>query len=156
MKREIGSSHFQTGMLRAVVIAVIASIAASVALAQLHENTAGKRAPSKYDPLQAAPETARKRANPFAGDARATAAGGKLFEQHCSDCHGRKAGGTRRAPSLLSEEVQQAPPGALFWTLTNGVVRHGMPTWSKLPEPERWQIVTFLQSLTTKPAGRPE
>lgn len=23
-----------------------------------------------------------------------------------------------------------------------------MPVWSKLPEPERWQIVTFLQSLT--------
>jgi hypothetical protein len=35
----------------------------------------------------------------------------------------------------------------LFWVLTNGVVMRGMPVWSKLPEPERWQIVTFLKSL---------
>jgi len=75
------------------------------------------------------------------------AAGGKLFEQHCADCHGRKAGGARKGPSLLREEVQQATPGTLFWILTNGVVRRGMPVWSKLPEQQRWQIVTFLQSL---------
>jgi hypothetical protein len=31
--------------------------------------------------------------------------------------------------------------------LTNGVVRKGMPVWSKLPEPQRWQIVRFLKSL---------
>jgi len=53
--------------------------------------------------------------------------------------------------NLLREEVQQATPGTLFWILTNGVVRRGMPVWSKLPEPERWQIVTFLQSLKSPP-----
>jgi len=47
--------------------------------------------------------------------------------------------------------VQQATPGTLFWLLTNGVVRRGMPVWSKLPEPERWQIVAFLQSLRPQP-----
>jgi len=26
-----------------------------------------------------------------------------------------------------------------------------MPVWSKLPEPERWQIVAFLQSLRPQP-----
>jgi hypothetical protein len=30
--------------------------------------------------------------------------------------------------------------------LTNGVVRHGMPVWSKLPEPQRRQIVSYLKS----------
>jgi mono/diheme cytochrome c family protein len=44
--------------------------------------------------------------------------------------------------------VQQATPGTLFWILTNGVVRRGMPVWSKLPEPQRWQIVSYLKSLT--------
>jgi hypothetical protein len=58
-----------------------------------------------------------------------------------------KAGGTRKGPNLLREEVQQATPGTLFWILSNGVVRRGMPVWSKLPEQQRWQIVTFLQSL---------
>jgi mono/diheme cytochrome c family protein len=58
------------------------------------------------------------------------------------------AEGGRKAPSLLAEQVQQATPGTLFWILTNGVVRHGMPVWSKLPEPQRWQIVSYLKSLT--------
>src|ERR1039458_2643568 len=48
-------------------------------------------------------------------------------------------------------QVQQASPGTLFWILTNGVVRRGMPVWSKLPEPQRWQIVSYLKPLT--PAG---
>ena len=102
---------------------------------------------STYAAIAEAPEKARERKNPFEGDPQAVAAGGKLFEQHCADCHGRKAGGTKRGPSLLREQVQQATPGTLFWVLTNGVVRRGMPVWSKLPEPERWQIVAFLQSL---------
>jgi mono/diheme cytochrome c family protein len=107
-----------------------------------------------YAALAEAPEKARARKNPFEGDAQAVAAGGKLFEQHCADCHGRKAGGTRRGPSLLREEVQQARPGTLFWVVTNGVVRRGMPVWSKLPEPERWQIVTFLESLNVQSMPR--
>jgi|CZKR01.1.fsa_nt_gi hypothetical protein len=40
-------------------------------------------------------------------------------------------------------------PGTLFWLLTNGVVRHGMPVWSKLPELQRWQLVRFIKSLTS-------
>ncbi len=117
------------------------------ALAQNEDMVEHKNEKSTYAALAEAPEKARERTNPFEGDRRAMAAGGKLFEQHCAECHGPKAGGTRKGPSLLREEVQQATPGTLFWILTNGVVRRGMPVWSKLPEPERWQIVTFLQSL---------
>ncbi len=106
---------------------------------------------SIYAVLDEAPEKAKEKTNPFAGDDEAVAAGGKLFEQHCAECHGIKAGGTMHGANLLREEVQQATPGALFWILTNGVVRRGMPVWSKLPEPERWQIVTYLQSLRPQP-----
>jgi mono/diheme cytochrome c family protein len=77
----------------------------------------------------------------------AAAAGQNLFEQHCSECHGDSGEGTRKAPSLRAAEVQNAAPGAIFWVLTNGVVRRGMPVWSKLPEPQRWQLVTFLKSM---------
>jgi len=117
------------------------------AWAQEQDRAAHKDGKSTYAAIADAPEKAHERKNPFEGDTQAVAAGGKLFEQHCADCHGKKAGGTRKGPSLLREEVQQATPGTLFWVLTNGVVRRGMPVWSKLPEPERWQIVTFLQSL---------
>jgi hypothetical protein len=46
--------------------------------------------------------------------------------------------------------VQQAPAGALFWSLANGSLNHGMPSFAHLPEPQRWQIVTFLHSLNQK------
>ncbi|HEY6369583.1 MAG TPA: cytochrome c, partial [Candidatus Sulfotelmatobacter sp.] len=94
------------------------------------------------------------RRNPLAADPDAVAAGGKLFTQHCVECHGETADGSKKAPSLRADEVQQAAPGALFWLLTNGVVRRGMPVWSKLPEPQRWQLVRFIKSLgATTPPG---
>jgi hypothetical protein len=43
--------------------------------------------------------------------------------------------------------VHEAPDDALFNFLTNGDLRHGMPSWSRLPEQRRWQIVTYLKSL---------
>lgn len=113
----------------------------------------------KYDPaiyaeLQKAPEKARKRANPLQNDPDAVAAGGILFEQHCAECHGDAARGGTKAPSLRAAEVQGAAPGAIFWILTNGVVRKGMPVWSKLPEPQRWQLVRYIKSLGgPAPAG---
>jgi len=93
------------------------------------------------------PEKARGRRNPLEGDADSIPAGSKLFAQHCAECHGKSAEGGRKAPNLHAGEVQNATPGTLFWILTNGIVRRGMPVWSKLPEPERWQIVTYIKSL---------
>jgi len=121
---------------------------------------------TKYDPaiyaeLQKAPEKARNRPNPLQNDADAVAAGAILFEQHCAECHGNVAEGSRKGPSLLVPEVQTAPPGAIFWVLTNGVVRKKMPVWSKLPEPQRWQLVRYIKSLgspapaTESPAPKP-
>jgi mono/diheme cytochrome c family protein len=129
-----------------VVLAVVA-FATSRASAQKKDTAAGAIKESSYAALADVPEKARQRKNPFEGDPRAAAAGGKLFEQHCAECHGKNAGGARKGPSLLREEVRQAPPGSLFWILSNGVIRRGMPVWSKLPEQQRWQIVAFLQSL---------
>lgn len=101
-----------------------------------------------YAEMARAPEKARTRHNPLGDNPDAAAAGRKLFQIHCAECHGNVAKGTRKGPSLHVREVQHATPGTLFWILTNGVVRHGMPVWSKLPEPQRWEIVTYLESLT--------
>jgi len=108
-------------------------------------------AAAKYDPaiyaeLQKAPKKARERKNPLENDADAVAAGAILFEQHCAECHGKSAEGSSKAPSLRAPEVQNATPGTLFWLLTNGVVRKKMPVWSKLPEPQRWQLVRYIKS----------
>ncbi len=103
--------------------------------------------PAIYAELQKAPAKARNRANPFENDPHAVAAGAILFEQHCAECHGKSAEGSPKAPSLVVREVQSATPGTLFWLLTNGVVRKKMPVWSKLPEPQRWQLVRYIKSL---------
>jgi len=137
----------------AAAIVAIALIAFGTlrGLAQTDETDANKIRQTNYAALHEAPAKAQARKNPFEGDARAVVVGAKLFEQHCAECHGSMADGTRKGPTLLHEEVREATPGALFWLLTNGVVRKGMPVWSKLPEPQRWQLVTFLRSLNEPP-----
>ena len=104
---------------------------------------------SVYAEISKAPERARAKRNPLEKDPEAVAAGRILFGQRCAECHGDSAEGRRKAPSLRVPEIQNAEPGAIFWILTNGVVRKGMPVWSKLPEPQRWQLVSFIKSLRT-------
>ncbi len=105
-----------------------------------------------YAELAKAPEKARAKRNPMEKDPEAVGAGRNLFEQHCAKCHGNAAQGGKKGPSLRAAEVQNAEPGAIFWVLTNGVVRRGMPVWSKLPEPQRWQLVSYIKSLGAAPA----
>jgi len=33
------------------------------------------------------------------------------------------------------------------WVLKNGSIYQGMPSFAHLPEPQRWEIITFLRSL---------
>jgi len=146
--------------LRAAIflaLAMVAFVVLDVSLAPLQTENLAAAANKKwnYAELVKVPPKLRVKRNPFEGDRTATAAGGKLFEEHCAECHGRKAEGGEKGPSLLQSEVQQASPGALFWILTNGVVRRGMPVWSKLPEPQRWQIVTFLKAFGTTAGPQP-
>ncbi|MGH9762200.1 MAG: c-type cytochrome [Blastocatellia bacterium] len=97
--------------------------------------------------LDRAPASAASLENPYKGQADAVLAGRKLFRRHCADCHGLDAGGGKRAPDLRSVRVRDAAPGILFWFLRNGSLKRGMPSWSGLPEQQRWQIVSYLKSL---------
>jgi mono/diheme cytochrome c family protein len=131
----------------------LALLGASFAFGQ-HEKPAAPNSKANalvYAELAKAPDKARAKRNPMENDPDAVAAGQNLFERHCSECHGNGGYGTEKAPSLRAEDVQSATPGAIFWILTNGVVRRGMPVWSKLPEPQRWQLVSFIKSLGAVP-----
>jgi mono/diheme cytochrome c family protein len=104
-----------------------------------------------YAEIAKAPVKAAARLNPMEHDRDALLAGQKLYDRHCAECHGETGEGgkgSKKGPSLRAPEVQQATAGTLFWVLTNGVVRRGMPVWSKLPEPQRWQLVTYVKSLS--------
>jgi mono/diheme cytochrome c family protein len=130
--------------LLALAAASLLGLGASVALAQTGES----RRDEPVDAVLArVPEKARAKRNPLESDPDAPAAGKKLFEQHCAECHGAAAEGGKRGPGLRAGLLREATAGAIFWILTNGVVRRGMPAWSKLPEPQRWQIIAFLREL---------
>jgi mono/diheme cytochrome c family protein len=125
------------------------SLSAFLVSSRAQNPTAGGR--FDYSELRNAPEKARIRDNPMEDDPNAVRVGKKLFAQHCAECHGATGEGSRKAPSLRVAEVQQAAPGTLFWILTNGVVRRGMPVWSRLPEPQRWNIVSYIKTLMSTP-----
>ena len=100
--------------------------------------------------LQSAPPKALSLANPLAGNETARRAGAKLFRKECAACHGLNGEGFEKAPPLRRADIAEAPPGALFWVIENGSLYHGMPSFAHLPEPQRWQIVTFLEELNRK------
>ena len=99
------------------------------------------------------PSAAAARQNPFAGSPQATAAGRKLFLDRCARCHGDDAAGMGKRPTLHSARVLTARDGELEWFLNNGDPAKGMPSWSKLPDQQRWQIVVYLKSLEPRPAA---
>jgi mono/diheme cytochrome c family protein len=103
--------------------------------------------------LKNVPQADRERANPYAGQPEAAAAGANLFQNNCARCHGADAGGKGSRPSLKSDRIQHATDGELAWILKNGEPFKGMPSWAGLPEQQRWQVITYLRSLNTPSAG---
>jgi mono/diheme cytochrome c family protein len=97
--------------------------------------------------LSHVPDSYRAKANPYAGQPGAIAPGRRLFSEHCAQCHQPDAMGKGKRPSLRSGFVQQATDGELFWVLRNGLLAHGMPSWSMLPPQQRWQIIAYVKSL---------
>jgi mono/diheme cytochrome c family protein len=93
-----------------------------------------------------APVEAANRANPLAGRAELAAGGSKIFRQRCAECHGEDRRGTDRAPDLTAADIQSQSDGALFWKISTGNTRSGMPSFSFLPEPQRWQLVLALRT----------
>ena len=101
----------------------------------------------KQDPTWRAPEQAATRTNPLAENKNAAAGGAKLFQRHCAECHGPTGTGLKKAANFTMDAVQSQSDGTLFWKITNGNAHRGMPSFSQLPELQRWQLVLYLRSL---------
>ena len=112
----------------------------------LLSSTSSLLAASNGSWLSNVPQQERTRQNPYAENKDAVVAGGILFKRNCASCHGATAQGIGTRPNLQSTRVYEATDGELHWLLTNGNLRHGMPSWSRLPDAQRWQIVRYLHS----------
>ena len=118
-------------MRRVGLILLVAALGAGV-------NSRWERVPAKE----------HMRTNPMAANADAVTAGALVFHDHCQQCHKADAQGDgRKRPSLRTDHVRAASDGDLEWFLRQGDLGHGMPSWSSLPEAQRWQVVAYLRSI---------
>jgi mono/diheme cytochrome c family protein len=94
------------------------------------------------------PAVDHARINPLAANPEAVGAGAELYREHCLQCHKANAQGDKhKRPALRSERIRNASDGDIQWFLRQGDLAHGMPSWSSLPETQRWQIVAWLRSI---------
>ena len=94
-----------------------------------------------------APEDAAAKPNPLADKPALAAGGRKLFKRNCVECHGESGQGLKKAADLQLPVVQAQSDGTLYWKITNGNPDRGMPSFSGIPELQRWQIVLYLRTL---------
>jgi mono/diheme cytochrome c family protein len=88
------------------------------------------------------------RSNPLASSQESVSAGALIYKAHCAECHGADAmGDGHKKPSLRTERIKSATDGDLEWFLRQGDLAHGMPSWSSLPQAQRWQLVAYLRSI---------
>jgi mono/diheme cytochrome c family protein len=132
-------------------VIVIAAIAIGFMAAVSAQNISYQQ-----DPKWQAPAEAVAKPNPLAQKLEATAGGKKLFQRNCLECHGAAGTGLEKkhAADLQLPAVQQQTDGTLFWKITNGNTDRGMPSFSRLPELQRWQLVLYLR--TFKPIADPQ
>jgi mono/diheme cytochrome c family protein len=97
--------------------------------------------------LRRVPAADRARVNPLTDQAAAAEAGAHLYANECSKCHGVSAEGKGSRPALVSDRVAHATDGELAWMLRNGNAWKGMPSWSVLPDAQRWQLVAYLRKI---------
>src|SRR3984893_18288945 len=102
-----------------------------------------------------APASAAAEKNPFDGQASATSAGKASYASHCAACHGVSAEGTGNVPPLAHGALQRVPDGSIFWYITKGGRKNGMPSGVALPAEERWKLFTFIKSASPSGTSTP-
>lgn len=81
--------------------------------------------------------------------------GHKYYEINCAVCHGDKGDGTGRATrygipptNLLMDMTKNRSDGYIFGMMRNG--RGLMPTYNRIEESDRWDVVNYLRALQGK------
>lgn len=101
---------------------------------------------------------AQKLKNPVPSGAESIEAGKKLYQRHCSSCHGPQgkgdgslalSGGT---PSDFTDETWDygSTDGEIFVVIRDGVSSDMLSYKEKLDEKQIWQVVNFIRSIGPK------
>jgi glucose/arabinose dehydrogenase/mono/diheme cytochrome c family protein len=127
--------HFKHGL-------VFSGIALGFFLSLVSSALADEQKPNFHN----APDSTKQMKNPMQGQHNAQA-GKQLYAQRCARCHGRNAEGSGNIPSLVDGVLESVSDGELFWFITNGDHKSGMPSFAYLPDQQRWQLVTYVKGL---------
>jgi putative copper resistance protein D len=86
-----------------------------------------------------------------------------LYATHCAVCHGTGgkgdgpggAGLPRPPADLTAPHTGQHTAGDLFWWISHGIARSGMPPFGgSVSEDERWDLINYLRALAAGEATR--
>jgi mono/diheme cytochrome c family protein len=92
--------------------------------------------------------------------------GKRTYEKQCLACHGRAGNGEGEASYLLYPKPRDFTTGQfrlvstweriptdedLYRTISRGMPGSAMPSWSHLPEEERWGLVHYLKTFSKRP-----
>ena len=113
-------------------------------------------------PVHQHPAEAAKLKNPVPADAASLAAGKKVFDSSCSQCHGATGQGDGKMAAMVtpkpsnlvdSEWKHGSSDGEIFVVIRDGVKGTGMKGFaSKMTEHEMWDVVNYIWSLGAKPS----
>lgn len=95
------------------------------------------------------PESDRARQNPIASNSESLGAGKQLYADKCAKCHGTNGEGKGHHPSLQTKEAHAPTAGELEWLIAHGNRWRRMPAFGGLSDEQRWQLVSYIQSLPT-------
>ena len=157
----IGSQVAIVGLVGLAVSALVRAGRQLIAVAGLALLVAGLALALPPLAVDAYPTTYRRPDLPY--HATSIARGADLYRRDCAACHGpagagdgRDARGLPRPPAdLRSPHTGQHTAGDLYWWITTGIARAGMPAFGqRLGDEERWSLVNFVRALGSAEAAK--
>ncbi|HET8575633.1 MAG TPA: CopD family protein [Methylomirabilota bacterium] len=151
----IGSQLALIGLLAAVVGLLLRRRRGPVVAAGAAALVAGLWIALPPLAVDAYPTTYQRPTVPYQVDS--VAEGAALFRANCARCHGtggrgdgpESAGLPKQPADLTGTHVFHHTAGDLFWWISHGFARSGMPAFGgTLSEAERWDVINFLRALS--------
>ncbi len=111
---------------------------------------------SAHEGHRHAPASAKKLKNPVSATEENIEAGRTLFNRNCASCHGEDgkaktdtAAALKVKPTDLNgHEMHGITDGEIYWVITNGIKKSGMPALNAKTKPtERWQMALYVKHL---------